>query len=224
MQKDPWVPQLKYLAIKIHKESPQLLILLCSYVMARGVLAQEGGKWRSLVGRFILPPWEVQEPVNEQGTLPLYLICFLILPARSAAWSACVGGMNLFFLCPHGRIRSNESVKQYLCLLGLFWPGTFHLIRTRCIRNKVFFSCHSSPTHFLQPLSSVNIWNFRIIQQNCVAEQLLKMGALQAGDASADFAWAVMNSRSVNTPGTFRGVFLCLDLRRFQCSSESVFV
>lgn len=118
---------------------------------------------------------------------------------------------------PHGRIRSNESesIKQYPCLLGLFWPGAFHLIRTRCITNKVFFSCHSSPTHSLQPLSSVNIWNFRIIQKNCVAEHLLNLGALWAGYARADFTWVVMNSHSVNAPSEFHGVFLCLDLRSY---------
>lgn len=122
----------------------------------------------------------------------------------------------------HARIRSNESVKQYLCLLGLFWPGAFHLIRTRCVRNTVFFffPCQSSPTDCLKLISSVNIWIFRITQQNCVAEQLLQLGALRAGDASADFAQAVINSFSVNAPGAFHGVFLCLNFRRFQCSAE----
>lgn len=86
-----------------------------------------------------MPPWEVQECVNEQGTLSLFLICFLILPAKSAAWTGCVAGIHLSFPCPPGRIRSNETVTQYLCLLGLFWPGAFHLTRTSCIRNKGFF-------------------------------------------------------------------------------------
>lgn len=35
MQKGPWVPELKCSAIIIHKKSPQLLILLCTYVMAK---------------------------------------------------------------------------------------------------------------------------------------------------------------------------------------------
>lgn len=167
-----------------------------------------------------MPPWEVQECVNEQGALSLYLIWFLILPARSAAWSGCVGGINLFFSYPYGRIRSNESVTQYLCLLGLFWLGASHLTRNSCIRNKGFFSFHSSPTHCLQPLSLVNIWNFR----KCVAKKLLKLRALQDGDASANFAGTVMNRCAVNAPSAFHDVFLCIDLRRFQCSSESVFV
>lgn len=177
--------------------------------MARGVLVLNGKKWRSLVARVHFATLGGAGTCQWAGHfLPLYLICFLILPARSASWSMCMGGMNLFFPWPHGKIRSNESesIKQYPCLLGLFWPGAFHLIRTRCIRNKVSFSCHSSPTHCLQPLSSVNIWNFRIIQKNCVAEHLLNLGALWAGDARADFTWAVMNSHSVNAPSEFHGV------------------
>lgn len=175
--------------------------------MARGVLGQDGRKWRSLVGRVHFATLGGAGTCQWAGHfLPLYLICFLILPARSASWSMCMGGMSLFFPWPHGRIRSNESIKQYPCLLGLFRPGAFHLIRTRCIRNKVF-SCHSSPTHCLQPLSSVNIWNFRIIQKNCVAEHLLNLGALWAGDARADFSWAVMNATVLMHPVSFMGSF-----------------
>lgn len=105
------------------------------------MLVQDGRKWRSSVSRVRFATLGGAGTCQWAGALcHCSLICFLILPARSAAWSECLGGVNLFFPCPHGRIRSNESTKQYLCLLGLFWTGTFHLIRTRCVRNKgVFF-------------------------------------------------------------------------------------
>ena len=113
---------------------------------------------------------------NEQDALPLYLLCFLILPDRSAAWSVCVGGMNLFFPCSHGRIRCNKSVKQYLYLPGLFWLGAFHLMRIRRIRNNVFFflplfPCTLPPNPFLDEY---------LIFQNYTAK-LHSWGAPEAG-------------------------------------------
>lgn len=144
-----------------------------------------------------------------------------MLLASATAWSACVGSVNLFFPHPCGTIRSNMSVIQYLHLLALFWPGTFYLIRTRCLRNKLFFLA-TFPLHITSNVSPP--WILEILHLNCVSEQLLKLGALRSGDASAEFEWAVINISGVKAPGACHGVFLCLYLRMFQCSLESLCV
>lgn len=166
--------------------------------MARGVIAQDERKW-SLVGRAHFATLGCAGKgqfaiVSHMLFNPSSQICFLV--------HVCVRHEPVLPL-PHGRVRSNDIVKHDLCLLRLLWPGAVpHCIRSRCIRNKAILFLPLFPS--IPPPN--NVWNFRIILQNCVAEHLLNLGSLQAGDASADFIWGVMNSHNVNAPGVFRGV------------------